>query len=86
MHQGDFCAAQLQLDKVVSWDPPKKVEGQTRTTVKYTYKVADAAPWTQDPDIKKVFPMMARILDRAGTQQLEQLVAWSGHGWVAVTP
>jgi hypothetical protein len=85
-HPGDLCPAKLKLDKVVSWLPPTVVDGQTRTTVTYTYKVAEAAQWTQDPDVRKVFPMMTRILDSPGTQQLVQLFAWSGHGWVAIVP
>jgi len=85
-HPGDLCPARLVLDKVVAWDPPSVVDGKTQTTVKYTYRIAKAAEWTQDPEVRKVFPMIARILDNAGSQQLMQLFAWSGHGWVALTP
>ena len=85
-HPGDLCPAKLELDKVVAWDPPSVVDGKTQTTVKYTYRIAKAADWTQDPEVRKVFPMIARILDNAGSQQLMQLFAWSGHGWVARTP
>jgi hypothetical protein len=85
-HPGDLCPAKLQLDKVVAWDPPSVVDGKTQTTVKYTYRIAKAADWTQDPEVRKVFPMIARIIDNAGSQQLMQLFAWSGHGWVALTP
>jgi hypothetical protein len=85
-HPGDLCPAKLQLDKVVSWLPPTVVDGQTQTTVTYTYTVADAAEWTRDAQARKVFPMMTRILDNPGSQQLVQLFAWSGHGWVALTP
>ncbi len=84
-HPGDFCAAKLSLDKVVAWEPPTVVDGRPQTSVKYTYK-ADAAPWTQDPDIKKVFPMIARIVGGAGSMQLVQVFAWSNNAWVAVTP
>jgi hypothetical protein len=85
-HPGDLCPAKLELDKVVAWDPPSAVDGKTQTTVKYTYRIAKAADWTQDPEVRKVFPMIARIIDNAGSQQLMQLFAWSGHGWVALTP
>jgi hypothetical protein len=85
-HPGDLCPAKLQLDKVVAWDPPSVVEGKTQTTVKFTYRIAKAAEWTQDPDVRKVFPMIAKILDSAGSQQLMQLFVWSGHAWVARTP
>ena len=85
-HPGDLCPAKLELDKVVAWDPPSVVDGKTQTTVKYTYRIAKAADWTQDPEVRKVFPMIARIIDSAGSQQLMQLFAWSDHGWVALTP
>jgi hypothetical protein len=85
-HPGDLCPAKLELDKVVAWDPPSEVDGKSQTTVKYTYRIAKAADWTQDPEVRKVFPMIARIIDKAGSQQLMQLFAWSGHGWVALTP
>ena len=85
-HPGDLCPAKLQLDKVVAWDPPSVVEGKTQTTVKFTYRIAKAAEWTEDPDVRKVFPMIAKILDSAGSQQLMQLFVWSGHAWVALTP
>jgi DNA-binding MarR family transcriptional regulator len=85
-HPGDLCPAKLELDKVVAWDPPSVVDGHAQTTVKYTYRIAKAADWTQDPEVRKVFPMIARILDHAGSQQLMQLFAWSGHRWVAHTP
>ena len=85
-HPGDLCPAQLQLDKVVAWDPPSVVEGKTQTTVKFTYRIAKAAQWTQDPEVRKVFPMIAKIIDSAGSQQLMQLFVWSGHAWVALTP
>ena len=85
-HPGDLCPAKLELDKVVAWDPPSVVDGKTQTTVKYTYRIAKAADWTQDPEVRKVFPMIARIIDSAGSQQLMQLFAWSDHRWVALTP
>jgi hypothetical protein len=85
-HPGDFCAARLKLERVVGWQPPEVVDGRTQVTVKYTYKVAAAADWTHDPEIKRVFPMIHRIVDGEGTMQLTQLFAWSNQTWVAVTP
>ncbi len=85
-HPGDLCPAKLELDKVVTWNAPSVVDGKTATTVKFTYRVAKVADWARDPEVRKVFPMMALILDSACSQQLEQLFAWSGHGWVALTP
>ncbi len=85
-HPGDLCVAKLELDRVVTWQSLEVVGGRPQTTVKYTYKVAAAAEWTQDPEIKRVFPMVHRIVDGAGTIQLMQIFAWSNNKWVAVTP
>jgi hypothetical protein len=85
-HSGDFCIAKLALDQVVGWQPPEVVEGRPQTTVKYTYKVAKAPDWARDPEIKRVFPMIHRIVGGAGTMQLSQLFAWSNNSWVAVIP
>ena len=85
-HRGDFCAATLTLDRVVKWDKPTLVDGHPRTIVTYTYKVASAADWTRDPQVQKVFPMIHRIVDGAGTMQLVQAFSWTNHAWVALTP
>jgi hypothetical protein len=85
-HAGDFCAAKLTLDKVVRWQPPTVVKGKPQTTVMYTYKIAAAAEWTRDPDIQRVFPMIHRILDGAGSVQLMQGFVWSDKAWVAAIP
>lgn len=85
-HPGDFCAATLVLDKVVSWEPPAVVNGKPQTTVMYTYKVASAASWARDPDIQRVFPMIHKVLDGAGSMQLMQGFIWSNTGWIATLP
>jgi hypothetical protein len=85
-HAKDLCAATLVLDRVVSWEAPQDGDGRTQVLVKYTYKVTSAADWTRDSEVARAFPMMHRILEGAGSQQLEQLLNWSGHRWVAVTP
>jgi hypothetical protein len=85
-YRGDFCAAKLELDKVVGWQVPEIVNGRAQTTVQFTYKVAAAADWTRDPGIKQVFPMIPRILDSAGKMPMTQLFAWSNQKWVAVAP
>ena len=85
-YPGDFCAAKLTLDKVVSWQPATVVNGKPQTTVMYTYKIAAAAEWTHDPDVQRVFPMIHRILDGAGSMQLMQGFVWSDKAWVATIP
>jgi len=85
VHHGDFCAGKLSLDKLVRWDKPTVVGEHTETTITYTYKIA-AAEWTRDPDARKVFPMVDRILKGEGSMQLQQHFRLSGKSWIAVNP
>ena len=85
-HPGDFCAAKLELDRIVSWRQPEVVGARPRTEVKYTYKVARAADWTHNLEVRKVFPLISRIMDEEGKLQLTQPFEWSNDTWVAVTP
>ncbi|QRX82389.1 hypothetical protein [Glaciimonas sp. PAMC28666] len=82
VHQGDFCAAKLTLDKVVGWELSKSDKGAQEALVTYTYKI-DAAPWTRDAEVQKVFPMVARIVTGAGTMQLQESFHKTDKGWVA---
>jgi hypothetical protein len=81
-HPADFCAATLSLDKVVGWERPAQVNGQTATSVIYTYKI-DPAPWAQNTDAQRVFPMVKRVIEGAGTMQLREGVYLTSKGWVA---
>jgi hypothetical protein len=54
--------------------------------VKYTYKIEKSAGWARDSEVTRVFPMIPKILENAGSLELMQLFTWSGHGWVPVIP
>jgi hypothetical protein len=84
-HDGDFCAAKLSLAKVVKWTPPLKNGDYQETTATFTYKVAPAA-WIADPRAQQVFPMIARIVNGAGSMQLTQRLRLVGTRWEALTP
>jgi hypothetical protein len=81
-HPADFCAASLSLDKVVGWERPMQMDGKTVTSVVYTYKI-DPAPWAKDADAQRVFPMVKRVIEGAGTMQLREGVHLTDEGWVA---
>jgi hypothetical protein len=81
-HDADFCVATLTLDKVVGWEPPVEQDGTSRTSVLFTYKI-DPAPWTKNPDFQRVFPMVTRVVEGAGTLQLREGVRLTKDGWVA---
>lgn len=82
-HDADFCVATLTLDKVIGWETPvKEQDGTSRTSVLYTYHI-DPAPFTRDPDFQRVFPMVTRVVEGAGTLQLREGVRLTKDGWVA---
>ena len=82
--RSDFCAAKLSLDKVVGWKLNGAANDAARTaTVTYTYRV-EAAPWTGDPAIRQVFPVVAGVIRGAGSAQLQETFAATDEGWVAV--
>jgi hypothetical protein len=78
----DLCAAKLTLDEVASWELTERGNGQRGALVHYTYRVA-AAPWTGDPDARRVFPMVDRVVRGAGSAQLEEGFTLTADGWVA---
>jgi hypothetical protein len=82
--RSDFCAARLSLDKVIDWKLGSGANGALRmATVTYTYRV-EAAPWTSDPGIRQVFPVVAGVIRGAGSAQLQETFAATDEGWVAV--
>ena len=83
LHQGDFCAGKLSLSTLVRWDKPVLVGEHQETTASYTYTFK-AADWTRDPEVRKVFPMVQRIIDGAGTMELKQGLRLTKNAWVAV--
>ncbi len=85
MHHHDFCAGKLSLKKIVRWDKPTVEGNVAQTTVTYTYKFSPAQ-WANDEDIRKVFPMVDRIIKGEGSMPLQQRLQLAGKSWVAVNP
>jgi hypothetical protein len=79
---GDFCAARLSLDRIVGWELHGS-GAQRQAVVTYTYRV-DAAPWTNDAEVQKVFPVVAGVIRGAGTAQLQETFAHGDAGWIAI--
>lgn len=84
-HDGDFCVAQLSLDKVVKWTPPEQLHGHLETLVKYTYRIK-SADWISDEEARKVFPMVDRIVRGAGKLEMTATVQQQDGKWVPVMP
>jgi hypothetical protein len=74
--------AKLTLEKVTDWQLTDRGAGQRGALVHYTYRV-DAAPWTTDPDARRVFPMVDRVIRGAGRAELEEGFTLTADGWVA---
>lgn len=85
VHHADLCAAKLRLDRVVSREPAGGVVDNQRVTLTYTYRI-DPATWARDADVRKVFPMLARMLDGERKLQLTQAFVSHEGQWVAVSP
>ena len=85
---GDLCVARLSLAKVVGWEVAPAGSGaapgaeRAHAEVSYTYDVA-AAPWTRDPEVKRVLPMVARVVEGAGSATLKEAFTLTPDGWVA---
>lgn len=85
VHDGDFCVAHLTLDKVVKWSPPDSVGNQLETVVRYTYHI-ESAPWMSDPNARKVFPVVDKIIRGAGKLEMTASVKQQDGKWVPVLP
>lgn len=85
-HPGDLCVAQLRVVKVTTWTPVQLADGIATTTVSYTYEIADAAPWTDTAEFRRVFPLVAEILSSGDKLEMMLPLQWTGRAWVAAVP
>jgi hypothetical protein len=84
-HDADFCVARLSLDKVIKWTAPEPLQGHLETLVKYTYRIK-SADWISDDQVRKVFPMVDRIVRGAGKLEMTATVQRQDGKWVPVLP
>ena len=80
-HDQDLCVARLKLDKVVKWSPPEQVHGHLETVVRYTYHIK-SADWMADPEARKVFPVVDRIIRGAGNMMMTATLQAKNDTWV----
>jgi hypothetical protein len=81
-HAKDFCVARLQREKIVDIKLDSSDAQHPQAVVSYTYRI-DPAPWMQDADAQRVFPMIARVIQGAGGGlQLRQGFRLGDKGWV----
>ena len=82
-HPADLCVAKLSLDRLFGWEKPQTINGRSVTSILFSYRIVDPAPWMQTPDARRAFPMAMRAIDNAGTLQLRLGVHLTADGWVA---
>jgi hypothetical protein len=81
----DFCVGRLSVDKVVKWSRPQPVQGQLETVVLYTYHIR-SADWMADPQARKVFPVVDRIIRGQGNMLMSVTVQDRNGEWEPVLP
>ena len=86
LRPGDLCVAQLRVLKVTTWTPVQVADGIATTTVSYTYEIAKAAPWTDEADFRRVFPIVAEVLSSGNKLEMMLPLRWTGRDWVAAVP
>lgn len=57
-----LCYAHTQVDRILNVSE-EKVDGQDLMKIKYRYRYVDVADWTDNKDIKTVFPEINKILN-----------------------
>ena len=82
-HPADFCVARLTLDRLFGWEKPQSLNGRTVTSLLFSYRIVDPAPWMATSDARRAFPMAIRSIDNAGVLQLRLGIHLTPDGWVA---
>jgi hypothetical protein len=82
-HRHDLCAGHLSLDKLVRWSDPVEQGDHQELTVAYTYHFT-GPKWSLDPEVQKVFPVLALVVHGEGSRQLNQRLQLKNGQWVAV--
>jgi hypothetical protein len=81
----DFCVGRLTLDKVVKWTSTQPMNGHPEWVVWYTYKIS-SPEWMADPQARKVFPIVDRIIRGQGRLMMTATVQDQKGSWVPVLP
>ena len=82
--QPRLCWGRKSLDKVVRWADPAKAGDHEESSVIYTYRLSDVAPWARTPQVKEAFPVVGRTVDGERTQQEKLTVRSTPQGWQAL--
>ena len=82
-HHGDLCAGHLDLAEVVGVRVPAAIDGAPPTaSVSYRYRFTPE-PWVDHEAMRRVFPMLDRLLRGQGQLEMTQHFHFDGRAWVA---
>jgi hypothetical protein len=84
---GDFgptnalCYGQKAVDSIVKWTEPVTSGAYSQSEVTYTYKVVSIAPWTERPDVQRVFPDIKVTMADASKKNQVAGAQLTNKGW-----
>ena len=82
--RGDLCYGQKFLHKVVKWDQPVALGRYKEVMVTYTYRVEKLADWAKSAEVRRTFPVVARVVDDAGKKEEQLVLKLTNQGWEAM--
>lgn len=80
---GRFCYGKVKLQKVLKWDEPTKIGGDTVTTVTYSYEIVDVPKWAENKKLQTSFPVLGTDVNGKGQANLGVMLI-DGH-WQPAT-
>lgn len=72
-----FCYGQKSVDKIVKWETGTSSQAEAT----YTYKLSDAAPWAQRPDVQRAFSDIRTTIDGASKTAEITGLQLTSNGW-----
>ena len=79
-----FCGGTLGVDKVVSTTSLENSDNYNRNKVVFTLKLDGPAAWMADAELRKQYPVFAKLVDGVGKAQQSLEVESRGQGWRVV--
>lgn len=76
-----LCYGTPQVVEIVSFTEPAEAMGVKGSSVKYTYKLVDIAPWASDPALSKQYEWLPERISNPSISKDDDLVL-TNNGWV----
>ena len=76
-----FCYGQKRVDSIVKWTEPSMVGISSQTEVTYTYRIADAAAWSENPDVQQAFSDIRTTVNGASKATEVTGLQLTSKGW-----